>query len=56
MNRNRNRKETQWQQEHPKAGGHYSPRFLYRGMKAKYSSAPGRARIHPKPARPEKEQ
>ena len=31
--------------------GTYSPRKLYRGLTVPYSNAPGRKRIHPKPAR-----
>ena len=45
------RKETQWQQAHPKAGATYSPRSLFRGLKVPYSNVPGRKRIHPKNAK-----
>ena len=31
--------------------GTYSPRKLYRGLTVPWSNAPGRKRIHPKPAR-----
>ena len=44
-------RQTQWQQKHPKAGAHYSPRGLYRGLTVPYSTAPGKKRIHKKEAR-----
>ena len=45
-------RETRRQQAHPKAGAHYSPRGLFRGLTVEYSNAPGRKRIHPKENKP----
>ena len=44
-------KLTQFQQNNPKAGAHYSPRSLYRGLKVPYNTRPGKTRIHPKEER-----
>ncbi len=41
------KKKTRWQQNHPKAGGHFSPRSLYRGLTVPYSTAPGQKYLHP---------
>lgn len=40
-------KQTQWQQNHPKAGAHYSPRSLFRSLTVPYNSAPGQKYLHP---------
>ena len=50
MKQSERARETQWQQNHPKAGGHYSPRSLFRGLKVPYNTKPGRTRIHKKEA------
>lgn len=44
-------RETMRQQAHPKAGAHYSPRSLYRGLTVPFSSKPGKSRIKPKEAK-----
>lgn len=41
-------RETRYQQAHPKAGAHYSPRSLYRSLTVEYKTEPGKSRIHPK--------
>ena len=40
-------KQTKWQQSHPKAGAHYSPRSLFRGLTVPYSNEPGQRYLHP---------
>lgn len=47
MKRNDKARKTKYQQAHPKAGAHYSPRSLFRGMTVPYSSKPGQKYLHP---------
>lgn len=48
-------KKTRWQQNHPKAGAHYSPRSLFRGLTVPYSNKPGQKYLHPERHRTVKE-
>ena len=41
-------RETRRQQANPKAGAHYSPRSLFRGLTVPVRFEPGKIRIHPK--------
>lgn len=47
MKRKDKAKQTQWQQNHPKAGAHYSPRSLFRGLTVPYSDKPGQKYLYP---------
>ena len=39
--------KTKYQQAHPLAGAHYSPRSLFRGLTVPYSDKPGQKYLHP---------
>lgn len=47
----RRRAGTRIQAKDKEKKGTFHPRALYRGLTVPYSTAPGRKRIHPKPAR-----